>query len=84
MKVFGQNGGAYDSDYIAAVEDAILLGCDSVNLSLGSVVPGFTANTLYQGVLEALTETDTVATISAGNSYAWPQYSIPGYLSPMT
>ncbi|MBS5671267.1 MAG: S8 family serine peptidase, partial [Firmicutes bacterium] len=36
MKVFGQNGGAYDSDYMAALEDAILLGCDSVNMSLGS------------------------------------------------
>ena len=36
MKVFGQNGGAYDSDYMAALEDAILLGHDSVNMSLGS------------------------------------------------
>ncbi len=36
MKVFGKYGGAYDSDYMAAIEDAIVLGCDSVNLSLGS------------------------------------------------
>ena len=27
MKVFGTNGGAKDSDYMAAIEDAILLGC---------------------------------------------------------
>ncbi len=40
MKVFGKNGGAYDSDYMAAIEDAILLGCDAVNLSLGSTSPG--------------------------------------------
>ena len=39
MKVFGKNGGAYDSDYMAAIEDAILLGCDTVNLSLGSSMP---------------------------------------------
>ena len=36
MKVFGKGGGAYDSDYMAAIEDAIRLGCDTVNLSLGS------------------------------------------------
>ena len=36
MKVFGKNGGAYESDYMAAIEDAIVLGADVVNLSLGS------------------------------------------------
>lgn len=34
-KVFGQRGGAFDSDYMVAIEDAVLLGCDAVNLSLG-------------------------------------------------
>ena len=33
MKVFGQNGGAFDSDIMAAMEDAIVLGADAVNLS---------------------------------------------------
>ena len=42
MKVFGKNGGAYADDYIAAIEDAIVLDCDSVNLSLGSAAVGFT------------------------------------------
>ena len=32
MKVFGTKGGAYDSDYMVAIEDAIVLGADSVNL----------------------------------------------------
>ena len=36
MKVFGKNGGAYESDYLVAIEDAIVLKCDSINLSLGS------------------------------------------------
>ena len=31
MKVFGVAGGAYDSDYLAAIEDAIVLGCDAIN-----------------------------------------------------
>ena len=44
MKVFGAGGGAYDSDYMAAIEDAVVLGCDSVNLSLGSGNPGFSRN----------------------------------------
>ena len=44
MKVFGTNGGAKDSDYMAAIEDAILLGADSVNLSLGCGNPGTSRN----------------------------------------
>ena len=80
MKVFGKKGGAYDSDYMAAIEDAILLGCDSVNLSLGTAAPGFAIDALCQDILESLRSTDTVVTISAGNSYAWPQYSVPGCL----
>lgn len=73
MKVFGQNGGAYDSDYMAAIEDAILLGCDSINLSLGSSYAGFASNTLYQSLLDSLTEYGAVITMSAGNSGNWAQ-----------
>ena len=71
MKVFGESGGAYDSDYMAAIEDAIILGADSVNLSLGSGSSGFSFNHTYAELLASLQETDTVVTISAGNSYAW-------------
>ena len=71
MKVFGENGGAYDSDYMAAIEDAIILGADSVNLSLGSGSSGFSFNFTYAELLASLQNTDTVVTISAGNSYAW-------------
>lgn len=83
MKVFGNRGGAYDSDYMVAIEDAILLGADSVNLSLGSGNPGYTYSTEYQEILDALTETDTVVTISAGNSGAWADnamHEAPGYV----
>lgn len=47
MKVFGQNGGAYDSDYMAAIEDAIVLGADSVNCR-GFHSPRFTRSDAYR------------------------------------
>ena len=80
MKVFGQNGGAFDSDYMVAIEDAVLLNCDSINLSLGSVTVGFTTNDLYQEIFNKLTQSDAVVTISAGNSYAWPENTTNSYL----
>ena len=80
MKVFGQNGGAYDSDYMAAIEDAILLGCDAVNLSLGSTAAGFTGNSLYDGFLSEVMDTDLVLTISAGNAGSWADNTWNGHL----
>ncbi|MGN0294190.1 MAG: S8 family serine peptidase [Lachnospiraceae bacterium] len=80
MKVFGENGGAYDSDYMAAIEDAILLGCDAVNLSLGSASAGMTTSTTYQDLLDNLRKTNTVISISAGNSGAWSDNSYFGAL----
>ena len=35
MKVFPDEGGALDSDIIAALEDCVILGVDTVNMSLG-------------------------------------------------
>ncbi len=80
MKVFGQGGGAYDSDYMAAIEDAVVLGCDSVNLSLGSGNPGFSRNATeeFAAILDSLAENGTVVTMSAGNSYSWPEYAANG------
>ena len=74
MKVFGTSGGAYDSDYMAAIEDAILLGADAVNLSLGSSAPGFTGNTVYQDLLDGLSGSGVVVTMSAGNNGAWADH----------
>lgn len=80
MKVFGENGGAYDSDYMAAIEDSILLGCDSVNLSLGSSQAGMTTNSTYQDILDKLSKTNTVVVMSAGNNGAWADESSTGDL----
>ena len=78
MKVFGKNGGAYDADYMAAIEDAILLGCDSINLSLGSSMAGMGLNSTYQKLLDQLTESDSVVSISAGNAGYWAENSWSG------
>ncbi len=80
MKVFGKNGGAYESDYMAAMEDAILLGCNVVNLSLGSSNPGNTYNETYQSFLEQLKETDTVVAVAAGNAGTWADGAWNGHL----
>ena len=89
MKVFGTNGGAYDSDYMAAIEDALLLGADSINLSIGSSYPGPSRYTTYQGadedaipvyqaILDSLVSKNAVVSISAGNSGNWAEHSSTG------
>ena len=75
MKVFGKGGSPYDSDYFAAIEDAIVLGADVINLSLGSVAPGrgTHSNPVFQDIMDGLSNTDTVVSISAGNSGPWAE-----------
>ncbi|MBP5730116.1 MAG: S8 family serine peptidase, partial [Clostridia bacterium] len=68
MKVFGKGGGAYDSDYLVAIEDAFVLGCDSVNLSLGSAMAGMATSPTYQAIIDSFAYSDTVVSISAGNA----------------
>lgn len=82
MKVFGANGGAYDSDIMAAMEDALVLGADAINLSLGSSVAGRTESDepAYVALFERLVETDTVVAISAGNYGYWVENTAPGQL----
>ena len=84
MKVFGATGGAYSSDYMAATEDAMILGCASVNLSLGGANPGFVSSHEYElsdsayidGLMERLTESGIVMCTSAGNSGNWADYDL--------
>ena len=73
MKVFGKGGSPSDSDFFAAIEDAILLGADAINLSLGSTAPGrgHHTNAVFQEIMENLTNSGVVVAISAGNSGAW-------------
>ena len=68
MKVFGTNGGAYTEDWVAGMEDAMMLGADVINMSLGSNA-GFTTDVDWVNeVFDRVAETGTVLCISAGNS----------------
>ena len=81
MKVFGKGGGAYDSDYMVAIEDAMVMGADAINLSLGSASAGFlTPSDTYLEILENLKENNSVVSISAGNNYYWADQTPYGYL----
>ncbi|MBR5897411.1 MAG: S8 family serine peptidase, partial [Lachnospiraceae bacterium] len=77
MRVFGENGGAYSDDYMAAIEDAIILGADAINLSLGSANAGESAagEAYIDEIFDRLVATDTVVSISAGNAGSWADYS---------
>ena len=67
MKVFGKMGGAFTSDFMAAIEDAIILGCDAINLSLGTKAAGFSDAGDYELVMKNLEKSDTVVAMAAGN-----------------
>ncbi len=72
MKVFGDvSDGAYDSDILAALEDAVLLGVDAINLSLGSVA-GFSsdANRRVNEIYELIEAAGIPVYASAGNEYS--------------
>lgn len=80
MRVFNAKGSAFASDYLVAIEDAILLGCDAVNMSLGSAAPGYTRyyDAYYDGVWKNVLKTDLVLSISMGNNYAWAEFAGAG------
>ena len=83
MKVFGSKGGAYDSDYMVAIEDAIVLGCDVANLSLGSAVQGWTYDDTYQDLILGWANGGVgkmVLSISAGNNYDLAKLTASGNL----
>lgn len=75
LKVFGANGGAYESDIFAAIEDAIVLDADTVNLSLGMASPGFANIGAYESVMQNLKNCDTTVVFSAGNNFDWAFYA---------
>ncbi|MBQ1409708.1 MAG: S8 family serine peptidase, partial [Oscillospiraceae bacterium] len=71
MDVFNTSGTTPASAYMAAIEDAIILGCDSANLSLGgSAGLGFDYNG-YEKLLNKLVECGMVVAIAMGNDYMW-------------
>lgn len=70
MKVFGYLRGGYAEDIVAALEDALMLGVDVVNMSLGTNA-GFTTSgsEFIDAIYARVAETNTVLSVSAGNNY---------------
>jgi len=66
MKVFGL-GAAYADVLVAALEDAMTLGCDVANMSLGSANGFSSTNTELDLIYERLASQDIIFTASAGN-----------------
>jgi lactocepin len=78
MKVFSNDpeyGSTYDDIYIAAMDDAIELGADVVNMSLGSTASFFRAEDIANLAITRATANGIVVSVSAGNSghigYGW-------------
>lgn len=67
MKVMDRDGYIYTSYWLAALEDALKLGCDMVNMSLGSPSGFTTSDDLTNEILGRVKSTGTVLCISAGN-----------------
>ena len=67
MKVFGANGGAYQDDLMAAIEDALLLDVDVINMSLGATSGFSSEDPEIDAIYGRVEYFDTVLTISAGN-----------------
>ena len=67
MKVFGANGGAYQDDLMAAMEDALMLDVDVINMSLGATSGFSSEDPEIDAIYGRVEYFDTILTISAGN-----------------
>ena len=67
MKVFGSNGGAYQDDLMAAIEDALLLDVDVINMSLGATSGFSSEDPELDAIYGRVEYFDTILAISAGN-----------------
>ena len=68
MKVFGATRAGAADDLVAALEDAMLLGCDVANLSLGSDAGFSSADNELDLIYERIAAQDIVVAIAGGNS----------------
>ncbi|MFA9397209.1 MAG: S8 family serine peptidase [Clostridiaceae bacterium] len=71
MKVFSNNpdnGGAYDDDIIAAIEESVLHGADVINMSLGSSSGFQDEDAPEQIAVKNAVDQGVVVVISSGNS----------------
>lgn len=85
LKIFGDDGsGAYDSDILAALDDAVMLGADAINMSLG-LTAGFSqaAETRMQQVYQRVKNAGISLMCAAGNEYSSSYKSASGTDLPL-
>lgn len=85
LKIFGDDGsGAYDSDILAALDDAVMLGADAINMSLG-MTAGFSqaAEAKMQQVYQRVKNAGISLMCAAGNEYSSSYKSASGTDLPL-
>lgn len=65
-------------DILAAVNDSVLLGVDSINISLGSVSAGFAEEYDLNDFYQAAVDEGIMVAVAAGNDYYSGRYSLLG------
>lgn len=88
MKVFGNDptfGSTYDDIYLQAIDEAVKLGADVLNLSLGSVAGFYLPDSAVDQAMTKATENGLLSSVSAGNDgqllygYWYPFKSDPDF-----
>ena len=85
LKIFGDDGsGAYDSDILAALDDAVMLGADAINMSLG-MTAGFSQadEAKMQQVYQRVKNAGISLMCAAGNEYSSSYKSASGTDLPL-
>lgn len=72
FNVFGSQGGASSIDILAALNDAVLMGVDAVNMSLGTT-SGYKFTGYQDKYYKMAEDAGIVVNVSSGNSY-WAGY----------
>ena len=85
LKIFGDDGsGAYDSDILAALDDAVMLGADVINMSLG-MTAGFSEDAAanMRDVYQRVKNAGISLMCAAGNEYSSSYKSASGTDLPL-
>lgn len=77
FNVFGSQGGASSIDILAAINDAVLMGVDSINMSLGTA-SGYKFTGYQDKYYKMAEDAGILVTVSSGNSYWAGYYGVNG------
>lgn len=77
---FSDSSGGYDTAILSALEDAIKLGCDGINMSLGSDLDDFDQDTIcLRTIARLVNDSGMMTAIAAGNGGKGSYSSTGGY-----